>query len=183
MVYGGDPHDNPYAAPQEDIAPLADVGPAKVYGYAGFWLRFVAYVIDNILLFVVVGIPLNVLQIVVAGMAQPAVAPGQPAAPPNPVVLAVMGISIVVSIVASVAYYAGMESSKYQGTLGKMAFGLKVVDVNGRRISFARATGRFFGKILSGLICYIGFIMAAFTEKKQALHDMIASTLVVKTRP
>jgi uncharacterized RDD family membrane protein YckC len=60
-----------------------------------------------------------------------------------------------------------------------MAIGIKVTDLNGNRISFGRATGRYFAKILSGMILMIGYIMAGFTEKKQALHDMIASCLVV----
>jgi uncharacterized RDD family membrane protein YckC len=73
-----------------------------------------------------------------------------------------------------------MTSSSKQGTLGKMVFRLRVTDLNGARISFARATGRFFAKILSGMILNIGYIMAGFTERKQALHDMIAGTLVVR---
>ena len=82
--------------------------------------------------------------------------------------------------VAQWLYFALMESSSKQATLGKMALGIRVTDVNGNRIGFGRATGRHFAKILSGLILGIGFLMAAFTEKKQALHDMIAGTLVVK---
>jgi len=78
-------------------------------------------------------------------------------------------------------YFAVMESSKHQGTLGKLALGIKVTDMNGDRISFGRATGRYFGKIISGMIIYIGYIMAGLTEKKQALHDMMASCLVIKT--
>jgi uncharacterized RDD family membrane protein YckC len=77
-------------------------------------------------------------------------------------------------------YFALMESSAHQATLGKMALGIIVTDMQGQRLTFGRATGRFFAKILSGCMIYIGFIMAAFTERKQALHDMIASTLVVR---
>lgn len=77
-------------------------------------------------------------------------------------------------------YFALMESSKYQGTVGKIAIGLVVTDLEGNRISFARATGRYFGKILSGMIFMIGYILAGFTQKKQALHDMLAGTLVWK---
>ncbi len=73
-----------------------------------------------------------------------------------------------------------MESSSQQATLGKIALGIMVTDLSGNRISFARASGRHFTKILSGIILYIGFIMAGFTEKKQALHDIIADCLVVK---
>jgi uncharacterized RDD family membrane protein YckC len=61
-----------------------------------------------------------------------------------------------------------------------MALGLKVTDTEGRQISFARASGRHFAKILSGMILLIGYIMAGFTERKQALHDVIAGTLVVR---
>jgi uncharacterized RDD family membrane protein YckC len=73
-----------------------------------------------------------------------------------------------------------LESSSMQATLGKMALGLKVTDLNGKQISFGKATGRYFAKIISAIILLIGFIMVAFTEKKQGLHDMIAGTLVVK---
>jgi uncharacterized RDD family membrane protein YckC len=75
-----------------------------------------------------------------------------------------------------------MESSKNQGTLGKMALGLRVTDMDGRRISFGRATGRYFAKWLSTITLLIGYIMAAFTPKKQAMHDMIAGTLVLARR-
>ena len=76
-------------------------------------------------------------------------------------------------------YYAIMESSERQATLGKMAVQIKVVDRRGGRISFARATGRHFAKLLSGLILFFGYLMAGFTSRKQALHDMVASCLVV----
>ena len=83
-------------------------------------------------------------------------------------------------MVVSWLYFALLESSPKQATLGKMALGIKVTDLDGNRISFGRATGRFFAKIISGVILMIGYIMAAFTAKKQALHDIIASTLVIK---
>ena len=73
-----------------------------------------------------------------------------------------------------------MQSSSRQATLGKMALGIKVTSLDGERISFLRATGRYFATILSSLLLMIGYIMAAFTQRKQALHDMIASTLVVR---
>jgi uncharacterized RDD family membrane protein YckC len=79
-------------------------------------------------------------------------------------------------------YDALMTASPQQGTVGKMAFGLKVTDSQGQRISFARATGRHFAKYISMILCFIGFIMAGFTARKQALHDMIADTVVIKTR-
>ena len=76
-------------------------------------------------------------------------------------------------------YFALLESSRPQATLGKLLFGIKVTDLSGRRISFSRATGRFFGKILSGQLLLIGYFLAAFTQRKQALHDLLAGTLVV----
>ena len=81
-------------------------------------------------------------------------------------------------------YFAGMESSERQATFGKSVVSLRVTDLEGRRLSFKHATGRFFAKIVSGLIpLAIGYIMAGFTEKKQALHDMIAGTLVLQRTP
>ncbi len=77
-------------------------------------------------------------------------------------------------------YFTLMESSSKQGTLGKMALGLAVTDLDGSRISFGRATGRYFGRIISSLIIGIGYIMAGFTDKKQALHDMMAGCLVIR---
>jgi len=96
---------------------------------------------------------------------------------------AVLGVGVVVMMcllfVGSWLYHTAMESSRHQATLGKKALGIIVTDMNGNRISFARANGRFFGKWVSGMIMNIGYLMAAFTEKKQALHDILASCLVV----
>ena len=80
----------------------------------------------------------------------------------------------------SIAYFVWQESSEKQATIGKSVMGLKVTNLQGGRISTAQALIRYFGKFLSSIIFYIGFIMAGFTEKKQALHDMLAKTLVVK---
>ena len=87
------------------------------------------------------------------------------------------GLAVLV-IFGSWLYEAFMLSSQYQATLGKMIFGMKVTDLYGNRISFARATGRHFAKWLSGMILGIGYIMVGFTERKQGLHDMLAGTLV-----
>jgi len=74
-----------------------------------------------------------------------------------------------------------MESSARQATFGKAAMSLRVTDLTAQPLTFGHATGRYFSKIISGLIPLgIGFIMAGFTEKKQALHDMIAGTLVLR---
>jgi len=86
----------------------------------------------------------------------------------------------IISTILQWLYFSLMESSAWQATLGKKALGLTVTDLEGRRISFGRATGRYFAKIISSLILFIGYIMAGFTEKKQALHDLIAGTLVLR---
>ena len=90
------------------------------------------------------------------------------------------GITAVLVIAGGWLYEAFLESSSYQATQGKMIFGMKVTDLEGNRISFERATGRHFAKIVSGMILCIGFIMVGFTERKQGLHDMLAGTLVRK---
>jgi uncharacterized RDD family membrane protein YckC len=155
--------------------------------YAGFWLRLVAYLIDSAILTIAFGAIVTILMVTVGlsffrGLLPPMPMPGQV---PNPMfpaaILGVFLLLLPVVIVATWLYFASMESSRHQGTLGKMALGLFVTDLLGRRISFGRATGRFFAKIITGLIpFFIGYIMAGFTEKKQALHDMIASCLVLK---
>ena len=92
---------------------------------------------------------------------------------------AMMGL-LTAMFFAAWLYYAFMESSNYGGTVGKIAIRIYVTDLEGNRISFARASGRYFGKIFSGLTLGIGYVMAAFTKKKQALHDIIAGTLVLR---
>ena len=145
--------------------------------YAGFWIRFVAYLIDVLLIVVVMSILGGILGFGVTSAFDPAAAAGGGVAPG-----AGLGYNAI-SIVIGIAYFAGMESSALQATLGKKAVGLIVVDTQGRRISLGRAIGRYFAKILSGLILAIGYIMIAFTERKQGLHDLIVSTLVVKGAP
>src|SRR5215217_1256253 len=128
--------------------------------YAGFWRRFAAYIIDSILISVVFWLAVLIL--------------GAIADDGGVIVAYILGT------IGAFVYYAGMESSSNQATIGKIALGIQVTDLQGNRISFGKALGRNLAKILSALIFYIGFIMAAFTAKKQALHDMIAGTLVVK---
>jgi len=85
------------------------------------------------------------------------------------------------SLVLTWLYHALMESSEWQATLGKKALGLVVTDMAGQRVSFARSTGRHFGKIITNMVpLFIGYIMAGFTAKKQALHDMLAGCLVLR---
>lgn len=98
--------------------------------------------------------------------------------PPGWVIAAYLGVTLLYYVAAGV-YYSLMESSSHQATLGKMALGIKVVDRDGGRLSFPHALGRWFAASLSYLTLYIGFLLAAFTQKKQALHDMVAGTFVV----
>ena len=134
--------------------------------YAGFGLRLVASIIDGLLVSVVFWIAYFFILL-----------DAQDSSISTSVY--VFFFLLVYYIVPSL-YFALMESSSKQATLGKMALGIKVTDEAGKRISFGRATGRYFGKIISGLILYVGYIMIAFTKKKQGLHDMLAGTLVVK---
>ena len=165
--------------------------PTTTTTYAGFWWRFLAYLIDDILLSFasfIIFVPIwAVMGFSLFRMANwsntgwdfdSGVDPGA-----WQFIGSVAGLAILtgfLSVALNWLYYALMESSKYQATLGKMAVGARVTDLEGNRICFARATGRYFGKIISGMILMIGYIMAGFTEKKQALHDMIANTLVIK---
>jgi len=148
--------------------------------YAGFWRRFVAHIIDQLILGVVAfmvflpGLALLGFGIGAGIMDEDASAMGFIVA-----AIAAYFTAILVIVVLQWLYYALMESSNKQATLGKLALGIIVTDMDGRRVTFGRATGRYFGKFLSGLILSIGYIMAGFTEKKQALHDLIASCLVV----
>ncbi len=150
--------------------------------YAGFWKRFVAYLIDDLLLGLfsfLVFIPVfGILGLGVAGMGN-----GDDVERSvgmlmglivGPLLLAILAICV-----AGWLYFALMESSAKGATLGKMALGIRVTDLAGNRISFGRATGRYFGKIISSAILSIGYIMAAFTQQKQALHDIMAGCLVV----
>jgi uncharacterized RDD family membrane protein YckC len=151
--------------------------------YAGFWLRVVAVIIDGLVtgaVGAIVWIPLAGA-IGLRGLLR-GYGPDAGAMRPEDMLpfVSIIFRFILISAVLKWLYYALLESSSWQATLGKKALGLEVTDLDGGRISFGRASGRFFGKILSAMILYIGFMMAGFTEKKQALHDMLAGTLVIR---
>lgn len=177
----------PIAAPIS-VAPPAYAPPAQPawnapiappVAYAGFWLRVVAFIIDAIVLGClgwIVTIPF------MASMDMRGILMGHPPTSPEELI-PLMGMFfkvILIRIILQWLYFALMESSAWQATLGKKALGLEVTDLQGNRIGFGRASGRYFAKFISALILWIGFIMAGFTEKKQALHDMIAGTLVIR---
>ncbi len=151
--------------------------------YAGFWWRFIAALIDGVIIWVVQMVLVTPLLGVIGFSAMKASEGDLSEAQAIGMAGALIGTMLLtwlLSLVAGWLYYALMESSKFQGTVGKLVLGIVVTDMEGNRISFLRATGRYFSKIISGLILMIGYIMAGFTEKKQALHDIIASTLVWK---
>jgi uncharacterized RDD family membrane protein YckC len=147
--------------------------------YAGFWRRFVAYIIDRI----IIGIPASIL---ILAMVVPSIVAlcnrnWNVEDVPVAIVTFIMGwiwLAMLIVIV-HVLYFTWFESSRFQATPGKMVLGIIVTDMHGQRISFLRALGRNAGKILSHLILNIGFILAGVTAKKQALHDMLADCLVV----
>lgn len=169
-------------------APLAVTGgapPATApVAYAGFWLRSFAYLIDALILGVccapiLVGIAMTMGAGAIVGRLP---REGDPLAWEWPAMWgSFVFICILVGLVGGWLYHALLESSEWQATAGKKALGLAVTDLAGHRISFARASGRHFAKIISGLIPLgIGYILAGITEKKQAIHDMLASCLVLR---
>ena len=158
---------NPYSSPTTPIQEM----PETEISYAGFWLRFVALLIDVIVIFVgafLVGILLY-LVINIIGIEIPAMS--------EEVWDAIVNIT---DLLVNWLYFTILESSAWQATLGKRAVGIKVTDLQGEKMSFGRSNARYWSKILSVLVLFIGFLMVAFTDKKQGLHDMIAGTLVIK---
>lgn len=137
-------------------------------GYAGFWKRLVASMIDQVSL-MAGGFIFGVL----AGLAYGLCGGDKDG---------VEALGHIIGISTGWLYFALMESSSRQATLGKMALGIKVTDLSGDGISFGRATGRHFGKIISALTLLVGYLMAGVTRKKQGLHDIVAGCLVVNAR-
>lgn len=129
----------------------------------GFWARVVAAFVDGIVTFIVAiivsfafGIVMGILGVVEDGLT-----------------------GNLIGICVPWLYCALMETSVLQATLGKLVIGAKVVDANGERLTFGRATGRHFAKCLSALLLCTGYLMVAFDERKRGLHDMIARTFVI----
>jgi uncharacterized RDD family membrane protein YckC len=151
--------------------------------YAGFWLRFLALLIDNAVMgigFVLLLIPLIFLT-GLRGLIDE-IRPNEDMSDVGIFMFIVLiFLAATVSLVFTWLYHALMESSEWQATVGKKVLGLVVTDMAGQRVSFGRSTGRHFAKIITNMVpAFIGYIMAGFTEKKQALHDMIAGCLVLR---
>ncbi len=143
--------------------------------YAGFWYRTLALVIDTVITWVtvvIIALPL--------GFALGASMAGTSSAAEISSTAGTLGTFV--GILIPWLYFTISESSPWQATLGKKILGLRVTDEAGNRIGFGRANGRYWSKILSALTLGIGYIMVAFTEKKQGLHDKIAGTLVLNDR-
>ena len=135
--------------------------------HAGFWRRLVAWILDGIIVSIVYFLLVALISI------------GRTGSLPDAIEWVSRSyISSLLNIIIAWLYFSIMESSSRQATLGKMLLDIVVTDMSGNRISFGRATGRYFAKIISGLILFIGYLMIAFTDKKQGLHDIIADTLV-----
>lgn len=124
--------------------------------HAGFWLRLIAYIIDAAILGVINS---GVIFLLFALSAS-------------------SWVETFLFISITWCYYAFMESSSFQATPGKLIVGIYVTDLKGNKISFGKASARFFGKYVSAAILFIGFFMIAFDEKKQGLHDKMARCLV-----
>jgi uncharacterized RDD family membrane protein YckC len=151
--------------------------------YAGFWLRFVAIIIDNIIIGVAkwfILTPILATFGIVSSFSFSDLQNPEDIAALVATIIGAIGISWVIGMVVDILYHSFMESSKFQGSIGKMALGIIVVDASGQKLDFTKALIRNVCKIISTFIFYIGFIIAGFTEKKQALHDIIAGTLVIK---
>lgn len=150
--------------------------PEREVKYGGFWIRFGAAFLDGLILWVA----FLILAIMLPSLFLK----------PNDAAVSMFSwgkyfsysiFGNVVSTLLGWLYYALQESGPNQATLGKRALKLKVTDMNGNRISFGKATGRHFAKWISAIILLIGYIMAAFDQRKQALHDKMMGTLVEST--
>jgi len=166
-----------YFPPGYGYAPVA-VRPSP---YAGFWRRTAAFLLDTLIGVAAWAALVFAVTFVVVGVL---LAGGRTADNFNQAVPGWLGFAYYgVGFVMTWLYYTFMEASGWQGTIGKHALGIKVTGESGARISWLRANARYWSKAISFLMLGIGFLMVAITDRKQALHDMVAGTLVVSRRP
>ncbi len=137
--------------------------------YAGFLRRLGAYLVDSILLGIPTVLLLEALRLPSPDMQELMAAPLQE-----------LAILVTAVYVIQWPYFAGFEASGWQATPGKRLVSVRVTDVDGDRVSFARASARYYGKVLSEALLAIGYLMIVVTEKKQGLHDMLADCLVLQ---
>ena len=152
--------------------PLQPSVPLTLPRYAGFWLRFAAALLDGLIV---------TFSLTLLAVSWFAIQGWRPTFIGLPEVLGVLSVRYPwVSLVAPWLYWSLFESSELQATPGKVALGLRVADLAGTRLTFGRATGRYFAKWLSVLTLFVGYLMAGFTRRKQALHDLVAGTVIVR---
>jgi len=143
------------------------------FNYAGFWLRLVAAILDGIIMTLITLIPAYILGYVI-GMSMAATSSAYE------IEMTAQALGNLLGFVVGWLYYTILESSNFQATFGKKLLGIVVVDLNGNRIGFGRANGRYFGKLLSLITLLIGHLMMGWTQQKQALYDKMAGCLVVR---
>lgn len=166
------PYMPPATAPSQEV--VRDIT-HEYANYAGFWIRFLALFIDNIIISFAM-LPFNmVLQF--SGLSS--AAKGQPPAMPS---VSTLLLYVVIAVVIPWLYFSLQESSAKMSTIGKRVCGLVVTDLNGQQISFGKATARFLVSNISYLTLGIGFVIAAFTQKRQTLHDIMVGTVVISTK-
>ena len=171
------------SAPPMPGAPIGSYGaglhlsaaPVTV-AYAGFWRRFWALLLDGIVMNIVM-IPIQM----VVGAPMWAYSDGDLTPEGFMALLSKFAALFFFTCLVQWIYFAFLESSERQASLGKMALGIKVTDLEGRRISFGRATGRYFARFITACTLLIGYLMQIFTRRRQTLHDLITGTLVVRT--
>jgi uncharacterized RDD family membrane protein YckC len=171
-----------YAASSRDASATGTVDDEDIVD-AGFLRRFAAFIVDSFVLgiamYAIIFLMLIVLGFGIGGIATMFESSASGGAPEGPLLWVFVIGFYVLPILMQGAYHIVFTGSAWQATPGKRVLGIKVVDQDGRRITLARSTGRWFAAALSYLTFYIGFLMAAFTDRKLALHDMVASTRVV----
>jgi uncharacterized RDD family membrane protein YckC len=158
---------DPYRPPSDSLNEQADL-PRKYSGYASIFARTAAFLLDYLVL---VGLYVLVSWLISEMGSRSAMSEEAKA-----------GLSAVACLLVAAIYYAALEGSAAQATLGKMAVGIQVADVHGRPIGFARALARFLAKLLSLLVLGVGFLMVVFNDRHRALHDVLTGTVVVKVR-
>lgn len=135
--------------------------------YAGFWIRFVAALLDQVILWIPLSLVMDMVFpssfVEIGGVERPIINP----------------VSFFIQIAAAIAYYGYFYSGKWQATIGKRIVGIYVIRSTGESISFLRGVGRYFAQIVSAFTLGVGYIMAGFSKEKTALHDLICDTRVV----
>ena len=139
--------------------------------YVSFWIRVDAFLTDFVTLYVIMLVSTLILIHCLAYLTSVTL---------NEMAMIVFAFLLLYGLIGVWLYFSLFESSRKQATPGKLCLCIKVVGSDGSRISFGRATARYFGKFLSVLTLGMGYIMVGFTSKKQGLHDIIAKCFVVK---